>query len=425
MTAASIYNIVDVVFIGRGVSALAISGLSLTLPLMNLGAAFGSLIGVGASTLVAVRLGQRDYKTAQLALGNAFTLNTIIGLVYTLVAYLFLDKILLFFGASPDTLPYAKSYMEIILGGNVITHIYYGLNDNLRASGYPRKAMIATITAVSVNCVLDPLFIFGFHWGIRGAAIATVLSQCTAFVWLMFHYTNPKSLLHFERGIFAIRKGMPKNIISVGMAPFLLNLCNCFIVILINRAFKQYGGDYAVGAYGIANRIIFLFVMVVFGLNQGMQPLVGFNYGAKKYNRVISIFKLTLSCATVVTTTAFILGVFFPHLLVRLFTNSPELLDLTSKGLRIFVMMFPLVSIPLVVSNFFQAIRKPGKAIFMSLTRQVIFLIPLLLILPRFYGTNGVWACMPLSDTISILVGGILIILEIKYLKQLSKQQSQ
>nr|HPK39280.1 MATE family efflux transporter [Bacteroidales bacterium] len=283
MTAASLFNLADVIFIGRGVNAMAIAGLSLTLPLMNISAAFGSLIGVGASTLISVKLGQKDIQTAEVALGNAVTLNTIIGIIYTIVALIFLDSVLYFFGASEQTVPYAREYMQIILGGNVITHIYYGLNDNLRASGYPKKAMAATLTAVGINIILDPLFIFGFRWGIRGAAVATVLAQVVALIILLNHYSSKQSLLHFKKGIFIIQKGMPRNIISVGLAPFLMNIVSSLVIIIINRSFFHFGGDYAVGAYGIANRMISFFVMIMFGFNQGMQPLVGFNYGARQY----------------------------------------------------------------------------------------------------------------------------------------------
>ncbi|MDY0175112.1 MAG: MATE family efflux transporter, partial [Bacteroidales bacterium] len=274
MTAASIYNMADVMFIGRGVNAMAIAGLSLTLPLMNISAAFGSMIGVGASTLVSVKLGQKDKVTAEKALGNAVTLNTIIGILYSIVALIFLEPTLYFFGASAQTLPYAKEYMQIILAGNVITHIYHGLNDNLRASGYPKKAMLATLTAVTTNLILDPLFIFGFKWGIRGAAIATVISQAVALGIVVHHYTRKDSIIRFKRDIFTLQKGMPRNIVSVGLAPFLMNIVNSLIIIIINRSFLKFGGDYAVGAYGIANRMVFLFIMIMFGFNQGMQPLV-------------------------------------------------------------------------------------------------------------------------------------------------------
>ena len=414
MTAASIYNIADVMFIGRGVNALAIAGLSLTLPLMNISAAFGSMIGVGASTLISVKLGQRDMPTAEVALGNAVTLNAVIGILYSIIALIFLKPTLLFFGASEQTLPYAREYMQIILIGNVITHVYHGLNDNLRASGYPKKAMLATLIAVAANLVLDPMFIFGFNWGIRGAALATVLAQAVALSILLRHYSRQDSLLHFKKGIFAIRKGMPKNIISVGLAPFLMNVVNSLVIIIINRSFFEFGGDYAVGAYGIANRMVFLFIMIMFGFNQGMQPLVGFNYGAQQYKRVTDIFKLTFLCAFCVSVLAFIIAQFFPEAAVSLFTNDTTLARLTVEGLHIDLSVFPLVALPLVTSNFFQAIRKPGKAIFLSLTRQVIFLIPALLILPRFFGVTGVWASMPVSDAASFIVAAILITKQMK-----------
>lgn len=414
MTAASIYNIADVMFIGRGVNAMAIAGLSLTLPLMNISAAFGSMIGVGASTLISVKLGQRDTATAEVALGNAVTLNAVIGILYSIIALIFLKPTLMFFGASEQTLPYAREYMQIILMGTVITHIYHGLNDNMRASGYPKKAMLATLIAVAANLVLDPLFIFGFGWGIRGAALATVLAQVIALSILMNHYSRKDSLLHFKKGIFGIRKGMPRNIISVGLAPFLMNIVNSLVIIIINRSFFEFGGDYAVGAYGIANRLVFLFIMIMFGFNQGMQPLVGFNYGAQQYKRVTDIFKLTLLCATCISVLAFIIAQFFPAAAVSLFTNDPTLARLTVEGLHIDLAVFPLVALPLVTSNFFQAIRKPGKAIFLSLTRQVIFLIPALLILPRIFGVTGVWASMPVSDAASFILAAILISKQIK-----------
>lgn len=414
MTAASIYNIADVMFIGRGVNAMAIAGLSLTLPLMNISAAFGSMIGVGASTLISVKLGQRDTATAEVALGNAVTLNAVIGILYSIIALIFLKPTLMFFGASEQTLPYAREYMQIILMGTVITHIYHGLNDNMRASGYPKKAMLATLIAVAANLVLDPLFIFGFGWGIRGAALATVLAQVIALSILMNHYSRKDSLLHFKKGIFGIRKGMPRNIISVGLAPFLMNIVNSLVIIIINRSFFEFGGDYAVGAYGIANRMVFLFIMIMFGFNQGMQPLVGFNYGAQQYKRVTDIFKLTLLCATCISVLAFIIAQFFPAAAVSLFTNDPTLARLTVEGLHIDLAVFPLVALPLVTSNFFQAIRKPGKAIFLSLTRQVIFLIPALLILPRIFGVTGVWASMPVSDAASFILAAILISKQIK-----------
>lgn len=420
MTAASLYNMVDSIFIGRGVGALAISGLAITLPVMNLASAFGSLVGVGASTLVSVKLGQRDYKTANLAFGNAVTLNCIIGVIFTVLGLIFMDSVLTFFGASEQTLPFAREYMQVIISGNIITHVYFGMNDNLRASGYPKKAMIATLTAVGVNCILDPLFIFGFGWGIRGAAIATIMSQAIALCFVIRHYARKDSVLHFQKGIYKLHKGMPKNIFSVGLAPFLLNVCNCCIVIIINKSFYHYGGDYAVGAYGIVNRLMFFVVMIVLGFNQGMQPLVGYNYGAKLYPRVVKILKLTTVCALFITTTGFLVAQIFPKQIVGLFTQHQELKELSVHGLRIATLVFPLIGAPMVIANFFQAIRKPGKAIFLSLTRQVIFLIPLLLTLPLFFGITGVWASIPASDFISVIVATILVSKQIKAFNKLS-----
>ena len=409
MTASSLYNMVDSIFIGHGVGPLAISGLAITFPLMNLAAAFGSLVGVGASTLVSVKLGQKDYATAQNILGNVVTLNFIIGIGFSILTLLFLDPILYFFGASPDTISYARDYMVIILLGNVITHMYLGLNALLRASGHPQKAMIATITTVIINTILDPIFIYLFHWGIQGAAIATILAQIIALVWQFKTFTNKNELLHLHRGIYKLRGTIVKNTIAIGMAPFLMNLAACFIVILINKGLKQHGGDLAIGAFGIVNRLVFLFVMIVMGLNQGMQPIAGYNFGAKQYPRVTQVLKITIYAATIVTTIGFLMGMFIPQLAVSIFTTHEELVNISAKGLRIVVMFFPIVGFQMVTSNFFQSIGMASKAIFLSISRQVLVLIPCLLILPRFYGQLGVWISMPISDLIaSLIAGGML-----------------
>ena len=322
MTASSLYNMVDSIFIGHGVGPLAISGLAITFPLMNLAAAFGSLVGVGASTLVSVKLGQKDYATAQNILGNVVTLNFIIGIGFSILTLLFLDPILYFFGASPDTISYARDYMVIILLGNVITHMYLGLNALLRASGHPQKAMTATITTVIINTILDPIFIYLFHWGIQGAAIATILAQIISLVWQFKTFTNKNELLHLRRGIYKLRGTIVKNTIAIGMSPFLMNLAACFIVIFINKGLKEYDGDLAIGAFGIVNRIVFLFVMIVMGLNQGMQPIAGYNFGAQQYHRVNQVLKLTIYGATAVTTTGFLVGELMPELAVSAFYHS-------------------------------------------------------------------------------------------------------
>ena len=414
MTASSLYNMVDSIFIGHGVGPLAISGLAITFPLMNLAAAFGSLVGVGASTLVSVKLGQKDYATAQNILGNVVTLNFIIGIGFSILTLLFLDPILYFFGASPDTISYARDYMVIILLGNVITHMYLGLNALLRASGHPQKAMTATITTVIINTILDPIFIYLFHWGIQGAAIATILAQIISLVWQFKTFTNKNELLHLRRGIYKLRGTIVKNTIAIGMSPFLMNLAACFIVIVINQGLKRYGGDLSIGAFGIVNRLVFIFVMIVMGLNQGMQPIAGYNFGAKLYGRVNKVLRLTIIYATAVTTFGFLVGMLVPDLVVGIFTSDAELTELSVTGLRITVMFFPIIGFQMVTSNFFQSIGMAGKAIFLSLTRQMLILLPCLLVLPQFFGVAGVWYSMPVSDLLASLIALVMLVCQFR-----------
>ncbi|WP_178793906.1 MATE family efflux transporter [Bacteroidaceae bacterium] len=423
MTASSLYNMVDSIFIGHGVGPLAISGLAITFPLMNLAAAFGSLVGVGASTLVSVKLGQKDYDTAQNILGNVVTLNLIIGIGFSILTLLFLDPILYFFGASEDTIPYARDYMVIILLGNVVTHMYLGLNALLRASGHPQKAMIATITTVIINTILDPIFIYSFGWGIQGAAIATILAQIISLVWQFKTFTNKSELIHLRRGIYKLRSKIVKNTLAIGMSPFLMNLAACFIVILINKGLKEYDGDLAIGAFGIVNRIVFLFIMIVMGLNQGMQPIAGYNFGAQQFHRVDRVLKLTIYGATAVTVTGFLIGELMPELAVSIFTTHEGLLQLSAKGLRIVVMFFPIIGFQMVTSNFFQSIGMASKAIFLSLTRQLLFLVPCLLVLPHFWGSTGIWISMPISDLAASIVAGIMLYRQFKIFKAHAHQQ--
>lgn len=418
MTASSLYNMVDSIFIGHGVGPLAISGLAITFPLMNLAAAFGSLVGVGASTLISVKLGQKDYSTAQQILGNVVTLNLIIGIVFTLISLLFLDPILCFFGASEATLPYARDYMITILLGNVVTHMYLGLNSVLRSAGHPQKAMAATILTVIINTLLDPLFIYTFHMGIRGAAIATVLAQVISLCWLIKIFCNRNELLHFRKGIYHLKSKLVENIIGIGLAPFFMNLASCFIVILINKGLKLYDGDLAIGAFGIVNRIVYLFVMIVMGLNQGMQPIAGYNFGAQLYHRVNQVMKYTVIAATIVTTSGFLVGELMPELAVSAFTTDTQLIQLGAKGLRVVVMFFPIIGFQMVTSNFFQSIGMAKKAIILSLSRQVLILIPCLLVLPLFWGVDGVWYSIPISDITASIIAGTMLYAQFKQFKQ-------
>lgn len=414
MTASSLYNMVDSIFIGQGVGPLAISGLAITFPFMNLGAAFGAMVGVGASTLISVKLGQKDYATAQKVLGNVVTLNLIIGVAFSIVTLMFLNPILYFFGASEDTIGYARDYMQIILAGNIITHMYLGLNAVLRSAGHPQKAMYATINTVVINTVLDPIFIYGFEWGIRGAAIATIIAQIVSLIWQFRILTNKNELLHLQPGIYRLKAKIVRNMIAIGLSPFCMNVASCFIVIFINKGLKMYDGDLAIGAYGIVNRLVFICVMIVMGITQGMQPIAGFNYGARQFERVTHVLKLAIWGATAMTTLTFIVGELIPDVAVRLFTTDEGLISRAAEGFRIVVLVFPIVGFQMVTSNFFQSIGMANKAIFLSLTRQLLFLLPCLIVLPRFMGASGIWWSMPISDFVASVVAGVLLYKQMK-----------
>lgn len=420
MTASSLYNMVDSIFIGQGVGPLAISGLAITFPFMNLSAAFGAAIGVGTSTHISVRLGQRDYRTAEEIFGNSISLNIIIGIVFATLSLIFLDPILRFFGASDDTLPYAREYMQVILWGNVFTHMYFGMNAILRAASKPHQAMYATIFTVVLNTILDPIFIYVFDMGIRGAAIATILSQVTALIWQCWQFSNKKDIIHFERGIYKLRASHVSNIISIGLSPFLMHVCSCLIVVLLNRSLAHHGGDLAVGAYGIVHRISFLFLMIVFGLNQGMQPIAGYNYGAQRYDRLMLVLKYAIIAATVITIVGFIVSETLPYLCARLFTKDSSLISIAEHGLRVANIAFPIIGYQIVVTNFFQSIGKAKVSIFLSLSRQLIFLLPMLLLLPPFFGLDGVWASLPASDLLAALVSFVIMR---KYMRHFKAQQ--
>ncbi len=418
MTAASLYNIIDRVFIGQVVGPMAISGLAITFPFMNLAAAFGAAVGVGASTTISVKLGQKDYESAENILGNTITLNLIVGLAFGGICLLFLDPILRFFGASDATLPYARDFMQVILAGNVFSHMYFGMNAVLRAASKPQMAMFATIFTVGMNILLDVVFILWWHWGIKGAAFATVISQVLALCWQMKLFTNKSELLHLKRGIYKLKSNLVRNIISIGISPFLMNACACVIVIFINNQLVRFGGDMAVGAYGIANSIAMIFVMFVIGLNQGMQPIAGYNYGAQQYDRMMRVVKLSIITAVCIMLTGWSLAIFAPYHCARMFTTDPELIKGSIKAIHIIMMMFPLIGSQMVITNFFQCIGKVKISIFLSLSRQLLFLLPLLAILPNFYGINGVWASMPTSDFIAVVVAVTIMLVFLRRFKK-------
>ena len=410
MTASSLYNIIDRAFSGQVVGAEAIAGLGITFPFMNLSAAFGAAVGVGASTCISVKLGQRDYKTAENLLGNTVTLNLIVGFVFMVVCLLFLNPILRFFGASDVTLPYAREFMTVILLGNMITHMYFGMNAVLRAVGKPRHAMYATLFTVGMNILLVIAFVWWFRWGIRGAALATITSQSLALCWQMWIFSDKRELLHLKRGIYHLKSQLVKNIIAIGISPFLMNVTSCVIVIFMNNQFVRYGGDMAVGAYSIANSMAMVFFMFVMGVNQGMQPIVGYNYGAEKYDRMMRCLWLAIAVATSILLVGWGLAMLFPRQIARIFTTDPTLLELSTRGVRLDMLVFPIIASQAVITNFFQCIGKVKISILLSLSRQLFMLLPLAYVLPMFWQLDGVWYAMPFSDfgswvmTIPILI---------------------
>lgn len=411
MTASSLYNMVDSIFIGHipEVGAYAISGLAITFPIMNLSAAIGTLVGVGASTMISMLLGQRNYGTANKVLANVMTLNTIFGLAFGLGVLAFLDPVLMFFGASEATLPYARDYMTYILLGNVVTHLYLGLNSLIRASGNPKTAMGLTLFTVISNTILDPIFIFTFGMGIKGAAIATILCQMMALAYTLYFFSDKKRIIHFKRGAYGWDTKIAKASLSIGMGPFLMNFASCIVSLFINQQLKTHGGDLAIGAYGIANRITFFFLMICMGFNQGMQPIASYNWGARQYSRVRKVFWLTTGCVTVVTVVCFLVSYLFPHVAVRLFTEDPTLEAHAIYGLKIMNMAIGIISINLVASNLYQNLGMVGKSIFLSLSRQLLILVPLLYLLPLSMGEDGVWYAFPISDIASFIISLTLI----------------
>lgn len=398
MVASSLYNIIDRAFIGQLVGPEAIAGLGITFPFMNLSGAFGAAVGVGASTCISVKLGQKDYETAEHLLGNTVTLNLIIGFSFMLVCMVFLDPILRFFGASDVTLPYAREFMEIILLGNMITHMYFGMNAVLRAAGKPRQAMYSVLLTVCLNILFLLVFVWWFRWGIRGAALATVSAQSICLCWQLWLFSNKKELLHLKRGIYRLKSALVKNIVAIGISPFLMNLCSCLVVIFMNNQFVRYGGDMAVGAYSIANSVVMVLFMLVIGVNQGMQPIVGYNYGAEKYDRMFRCLWLAITVATAILLTGWTISMIFPKEIARVFTSDETLMNMSARGIRLNMLVFFVVGSQAVITNFFQCIGKVKISIFLSLSRQLTLLIPMAYIFPLFWGLDGVWYSMAASD---------------------------
>lgn len=440
MASNSIYHIIDSIFVGHGVGGAAISGMAITMPIMNIAGAFGAMVGVGAAARMSIRLGEGNMQAAEKTLANAVMLNLILGFALMAVMLIFLDPILQLFSggnASAETLRYARDFMRIILLGNMTQHMYLGLNEQIRASGYPQKSMRIILTAVALNLCLNPLFIFKFGWGIKGSALATVISQAVSFLIACSHFCLKSSFVRFRRAAFVLDWKIIKAILSIGLAPFMVNICASMVAAFVNTALLKYGGtgahdvvhtthasaDIYVGAYGIANRVVMLLIMVIQGLNQGMQPIVGFNYGAKQYDRVRKALFMTIGCGMTISTLGFLACQIFPESIAAMFVDSTKggdealMITAASQAMRIIVTMFPLVGFQIVAAAFFQYIGHAKLAIFVSMTRQMLFLLPLLWIVPRFLGATGVWVSMPIADCASITLAAILLIRELKRLK--------
>jgi putative MATE family efflux protein len=419
MIVMSLYNIVDRIFIGQGVGALAISGLALTFPFMILLMAFGMLIGAGSSSRISITLGENNIEKAEKILGNALTLTILISGVVSILTYIFMGDLLRFFGGTEETIGYAEDYMRIIVPASIFSAMNFGFNNIMRATGFPRKAMYTMLISAVINVALDALFIFVFDWGIKGAAWATVIAYTTGSIWVMSHFFLPVSQIRFKKAYLKLEKEIVHAIVSIGMSPFSMQLASSMVMVIVNATLIKYGGDLAIGAYGIINSLLILVIQVVLGLNQGTQPVVGFNFGAKLYDRMFKTLKTAIIIATILTSGGFVAGLFFAEFSVSMFTSDKELIQIASNALRIAIIMFPLVGFQIVISNFFQSIGKARISIFLSLTRQFIFLVPAILILPPLFGLNGAWAAIPTADGLAAIVAAITLVRFTKNFKRL------
>jgi putative MATE family efflux protein len=414
MVIISLYNIIDSIFIGKGVGPMGLTGLAVSFPLMNLELAVCLLTAVGGSALCSIELGRKNMARAQQILGHVILLSLIFGVILSVACLFFLDTILMLFGASPETLPYARDFMQIMLLSAPLFFVMLGLNNLARASGYPKKAMMTSVLSVGVNIVLAPTFIFVLDWGIRGAALATVCAQLASLLWLVAHFLDKKHVLHFVPGIYRLKADIIKPMLSIGLSPFSMNVCACLIVIIMNLALYRHGGDLAIGAFGILNRLMMLFAMTIVGLTHAMQPIIGYNYGAGHPGRVLQTLRYAIIASTVVTTLGCLAAQSSPGTLARMFTDDAELIDLAVNALRIATVTFPLVGSQIVIAAYFQCIGLASVAIVLSLSRQMLFLLPFLLVMPKLYGLKGVWISMPMADSLAFLVSVFLLIWSMK-----------
>ncbi|MFV0469544.1 MAG: MATE family efflux transporter [Dysgonomonas sp.] len=416
----TLYNIIDGVFIGHWVGREALSGLGVVLPITNLTAAVGMLVGAGSASRISICLGLNDRDRAEKIAGTSFILSLILSSSVIALILIFLKPILMLAGASETTYPYARDFLQVFLPGNLFLSMCFNFNNMMRASGYPMKAMVTMLISVFANIILAPVFILGFGMGMRGAATATFLSMVISFLFVMHHFLNKNSYIKLRFENIRLKWDIVKSIVSIGLAPFLMQIAASIIVVFINFELRKYAatdnatGDDAIAAFSNANRLIMLISMIIIGLTQGMQPIAGYNFGAKNYSRVKETLIYTIKVATIITTTGFILCHFFPHVFVRAFSSDPEITRLSAKALKYITSAFMLIGSQIVISNFFQSIGMASKSIFLSLTRQCIFLLPGLYFFPRLWGLDGVWLSMPIADTLASIIAFTMLYLQIK-----------
>ncbi|MCQ1529920.1 MATE family efflux transporter [Lutispora saccharofermentans] len=416
MLVNGLYNFVDMVFIGNGVGPLGIAGVRMGFPIIVINMAFSMLIGIGANSLISIRLGQKRKEDAEVILGNALMGMIIIAALLTIAGLIFMNPLLKVFGASEDVMPYAQGYLSIILYGAIFQMIGMGMNNFIRGEGNPKVAMITMLIGAILNTILDPIFIFVFKWGIEGAALATILSMAVSAIWVLYYFLYGKSLLKIRKPNLKIRKDIIKSIITIGLAPFSMQLASSVLIIFMNKGLSHYGGDIAVSAMGIINNVAMIFMMVVFGINQGAQPIIGFNYGAQKYDRVKTTLKYAIGAATIVVTIGFISTRLFSAQIIGIFSNDPELIALGAKGLKRFLIFMPIIGFQVVSSAYFQAVGKPKQSMLLSLSRQVLILIPMVLILPKFMGLEGLFTAGPVADLFSSILTALFLVFELKHL---------
>lgn len=406
MIVNTLYNIVDRIYIGHiaDVGDLAIAGVGITMPLMIMIMAFGMLIGIGTATRISIKLGEHDKESAERHLGNAFTLILIVSVVLTVLGLVFMKPVLNMFGASSNIMIYAEQYIEVIFAGAIFNVLGFGLNHSIRSDGSPKVAMLSMLIGAITNIVLDPIFIFALEMGVRGAAIATVISQLVSGIWVIYYFTKGKSILKIKKKYLKLDKKIVISIFAIGVSPFSMQIAQCLVQIIANNSLQKYGGDSAVAAMTIIMSLAMIFMMPIFGINQGLQPIVGYNYGARKYDRVKETVRYSIIAATIIVVVGFIVIEAFPDELIRIFNDDPELIQIGVSGMRIFLFMLPLIGGQIIVTNYFQSIGKVKISMFLSLLRQVIILVPCLIIIPKFMGLAGVWAAGAVSDFLSAII---------------------